>query len=144
MSRKPNRRVGEHYVIGVDLGVAMQPTAIAVVKQDVVDMIRRGQEVSSIQLVYLERLPLDASYAAAIEAVKRILEEVRDKEQDSWRGKPRTDVVVDITGKRVSVDSDVEVSVNFLDVVDVFGDDIAGGDEDGGSPLGFAFKRFSR
>jgi hypothetical protein len=98
MSKKPNRRRGEHYVIGVDLGVAMQPTAIAVVKQEVVDMIRRGREVSSIQLVYLERLPLDASYAAVIEAVKRILEEVKDKEQDSWRGQPRTDVVVDITG----------------------------------------------
>ena len=81
MSKKPNRRVGEHYVIGVDLGVGMQPTAIAVVKQDVVDMIRRGQEVSSIQLVYLERLPLDASYAAAIEAVKRILEEVKDTQR---------------------------------------------------------------
>ena len=98
MSGKPNRRVGEHYVIGVDLGVAMQPTAIAVVKQEVVDMIRRGREVSSIELVHLERLPLDASYAVAIERVQRILEEVKDKEQDSWRGGPRTDVVVDITG----------------------------------------------
>jgi hypothetical protein len=98
MSGKPNRRIGEHYVIGVDLGVAMQPTAIAVVKQEVVDMIRRGREVRAMQLVHLERLPLDASYAAAIEAVKKILEEVKDKEQDSWRGEPRTDVVVDITG----------------------------------------------
>ena len=39
-----------------------------------------------------------ASYAAAIEAVKKILEEVKDKEQDTFRGEPRTDVVVDITG----------------------------------------------
>ncbi len=98
MSGKLNKRICEHFVIGVDLGVGMQPTAIAVIKQEVVDMIRRGREVRSMQLVYLERLPLDASYAKAIDAVKRILEEVKDKEQDTWRGKPRTDVVVDITG----------------------------------------------
>ena len=98
MSRKLNKRICRHYVIGVDLGAAMQPTAIAVIEQEVIDMIRRGREVRSMQLVHLERLPLDAGYPAVIEEVKRILEEVKDKEQDTRRGEPRTDVVVDITG----------------------------------------------
>ena len=98
MNKKLNKRICEHFVIGVDLGVGMQPSAIAVIKQEVVDLIRRGREVRAMELVYLERLSLGASYAEVIEAVKKVLEEVKDKEQDTLRGEPRTDVVVDITG----------------------------------------------
>ncbi len=60
--KKPNRRECLHYIIGADLGQAMQPTAFAVVEQLVVGLRPRGRAVRSMKLRHLERLSLDATY----------------------------------------------------------------------------------
>ena len=95
-----NRRLCVHYVVGVDLGAAMQPTAIAVVEQEVVDLLGKGLEVRAMRLRHLERLPLDAPYHAVIDRVKHLMDALKDQEGDfhPWTKEPSSDLVVDITG----------------------------------------------
>lgn len=98
--KKPNRRLCIHYVVGVDLGAAMQPTAIAVVEQEVIDLLGKALEVRAMRLRHLERLPLDAPYHAVIDRVKHLLDALKEQEGDlhPWTKEPRSDLVVDITG----------------------------------------------
>ncbi len=100
MKPERNRRLCFHYIIGVDLGIAMQPTAIAVLEQETIDMLGKGVELRAMRLRHLERLPLDAPYHAVIDRVKERLEALKELEDDrqGWGNEPRTDVVVDITG----------------------------------------------
>ncbi len=100
MKPKRNRRLCIHYIIGVDLGIAMQPTAIAVVEQETIDMLGKNVELRAMRLRHLERLPLDAPYHAVIERVKERLEALKELEDDraGWTSKPKSDVIADITG----------------------------------------------
>lgn len=99
---KLNRRECLHFIIGADLGQIMQPTALAVVEQRVVDLHPRGggREVRSMSLRHLERLPLDASYPRIVTRLEELVEALKDQEGDRrrWGKEPSTDVVVNISG----------------------------------------------
>lgn len=94
--KKPNRRLCRHYVVGLDLGQMMQPTAIAVIEQEVLDLhpFRQGREVRAWHLRHLDRLPLDSSYADIGARVAEVIARLEEKEQ----AKNGTDLVIDITG----------------------------------------------
>jgi hypothetical protein len=100
--KKPNRRECLHYIIGADLGQAMEPTAFAVVEQRVVGLRPRGKgrAVSSMKLRHLERLPLNVTYPQIITRLEELVEAVKDDEGDRrrWGTEPSSDVVVNITG----------------------------------------------
>ena len=93
--KKPNRRVGVHYVAALDLGEAGQPTALAVLEQEVIDLpFRRGRELRALKLRHLKRFPLDASYADIGTETAKVIARLGDDEQ----AKGGTDLVIDITG----------------------------------------------
>jgi hypothetical protein len=95
-----NRRECLHYIVGADLGQAMQPTAFAVVEQLVVGLRPRGRAVRSMKLRHLERLSLDVTYPQIITRLEELVEAVKDEEGDRrrWGTEPSTDLVVNITG----------------------------------------------
>ncbi len=74
---RPNRRVGTYYFLGLDLGQAQDPAAIAVAEVP----------KSDIHIRHLERIPLGTPYPKVIEMVTAIIEKL-----------PSPDLVVDATG----------------------------------------------
>ncbi len=76
-ARRPNRRVGTYYFLGLDLGKVQDPAAIAVAEVPKPD----------IHIRHLERLPLGTPYPKVIERVTAIIEKL-----------PRADLTVDATG----------------------------------------------
>ena len=49
-----------HYIIGVDIGLTMEPTALAVIEQET-RRVKHGAECTVLRLRHLERLPLDTT-----------------------------------------------------------------------------------
>ena len=74
---RSNCRVGTYYFLGLDLGQAQDPAAIAVAEVP----------KSDIHIRHLERLPLGTPYPKVIERVTAIIEKL-----------PSADLVVDATG----------------------------------------------
>ena len=99
---KPNRRECRHFIVGVDIGLTMEPTAFAVVEQLVVDLhpYGRGRETRSLKLRHLERMPLDATYPRIVTRAEELVKALVDHEQDrrGWGKEPSTDLVINITG----------------------------------------------
>ena len=83
-----------HYVIGISVGFSAQPTALAVIEQEVLEDGRYRTKTGAVELRRLDRLPLGASTAKIIGAVKRIL----DSDSIKKEGDHTTDLIVDITG----------------------------------------------
>jgi hypothetical protein len=84
-----------HYVVGVDIGQSMQPTAVAVVEQKTQSTRRDTWDWKTVEmsLRHLERFPLDAGYPAIGARLDDLIGHLHDKEQDS-----QTDLIIDITG----------------------------------------------
>ena len=76
-ARKPSRRVGTYYFLGLDLGKVQDPAAIAVAEVPKPD----------IHIRHLERIRLGTSYPEVIERVTAIVETL-----------PGADLIVDATG----------------------------------------------
>ncbi len=89
MSRHP------HFIISASLGEGIQPTALAVVEQEIVKGRSWRAENKALRLRHLERLPLQESYPDIVARVSTLLEapEVKDEEQCGG-----AQVVFDVTG----------------------------------------------
>lgn len=85
-------RIFEHYIIGLDVGPSAQPTALAVIEQEVCQHGRYGTKLGELRLRHLDRLPLATSYPEIVGKVKKIAEAIEHE------GDRETDLVVDITG----------------------------------------------
>ena len=93
---RKNRRIGTHFVAVACLGRTMQPTALAILEQEVIDMqpFRKKRELRSLSLRHLHRFPLDAPLAdIGAEAAKLIASLEKDEQ-----AKGGTDFLIDITG----------------------------------------------
>src|SRR5436190_1240149 len=86
-----NRR----YLVGVDLGQASDPTAIAI--------LEARSDLSGLRLRHLERVPLGTPYPAVVERVRRITA--------SAPLAGRCHVVVDATGGRAGQHDDLVFAV---------------------------------
>ncbi len=84
-----------HFLIAVTVGVGIQPTAIAVVEQEVLKSHGWLLETSALRLKHLERMPLDASYPDIAARVSTLLETPEIKDGERCGG---AQVVIDVTG----------------------------------------------
>lgn len=84
-----------HFIIGASLGTGMQPTAIAVLEQEVLKSRDWPVETGALRLRYLDRLALDVTYPQIVAEIAGMLEapEIKDQEQCG-----ESDVVLDLTG----------------------------------------------
>ena len=85
-----------HYIISASLGTGIQPTAFAVLEQEILKGDRWSPETAVLRLRHLERMPLGAaSYPDIVKQVSTLLAtaEIKDGEKCS-----ETDVVLDVTG----------------------------------------------
>lgn len=84
-----------HLLIAVTVGVGIQPTAIAVVEQEVLKSNGWRLETGALRLKHLERMPLDASYPDIAARVSTLLETPEIKDGEGCGG---AQVVIDVTG----------------------------------------------
>lgn len=84
-----------HFLIAVTVGVGIQPTAIAVVEQEVLKSNGWRLETGALRLKHLERMPLDASYPDIAARVSTLLETPEIKDGERCGG---AQVVIDVTG----------------------------------------------
>ena len=84
-----------HFLIAVTVGVGIQPTAIAVVEQEVLKSHGWLLETGALRLKHLERMPLDASYPDIAARVSTLLETPEIKDGERCGG---AQVVIDVTG----------------------------------------------
>src|SRR5579883_3336834 len=82
-----------HYILAVDLGQAIQPTAMAVIEQQTERTTGWGADTTALRLRHLERLTLDAGYPKLIERIRSLLGELDKQDQAG-----KSDLVLDITG----------------------------------------------
>lgn len=87
-----------HYLVGVDVGLMAQPTAIAILEQE--SLHEGGHDISctAMRLRHLERLEADAGFPELATRVHEHLVALADKEQGD-----ATDVLIDITGTGTAV-----------------------------------------
>lgn len=84
-----------HFIIAASLGVGVQPTAIAVVEQEVLKADRWLQETGGLRLRHLERLPVETTYPKTVDRISTLLETPEIKDGEKCGG---AEVVIDITG----------------------------------------------
>ncbi len=84
-----------HFIISASLGTGMQPTAIAVIEQEVLKGYRWLPETGALRLRHLDRVPLEASYPDVVERISTLLEAPEIKDGEAC-GKPG--MVLDVTG----------------------------------------------
>ncbi len=89
MSRHP------HFIISASLGEGIQPTALAVVEQEIVKGRSWRAENKALRLRHLERLPLQESYPDIVARVSTLLEAPEVKDEERCGG---AQVVLDVTG----------------------------------------------
>ena len=101
--------MGTHYVVGVDLGQASDPTAIAVIEaREVVEKAEDGTRSSprlKLDVRHLERLPLRMSYVEQVAYVAALMRRPPLRPDGSEQMRPgvrstlpRTSLVIDRTG----------------------------------------------
>jgi hypothetical protein len=88
-----NTNLCQHYILAIDLGQAMQPTALAVIEQETEWTRGWSAENRALRLRHLERLSLDVGYGRLIDRIRDLLTTLRPKEQAD-----KSDLIVDITG----------------------------------------------
>ncbi len=86
---------GTHFIIAASLGEGIQPTALAVVAQEVVKGSSWGAENKALQLRYLERRPLQENYPDIVARISKLLEAPEVKDEERCGG---AEVVLDVTG----------------------------------------------
>ncbi len=84
-----------HFIIGVSLGIGIQPTAIAVVEQIIDSGGNWLAKTRALELRHLERLPAQTSYPDTVERVATLLS---SPEIDEGEGCGEASVVLDVTG----------------------------------------------
>ena len=84
-----------HYILGASLGTGMQPTAIAVIEQEISQNGNWRAGIEALRLRHLERVPLDDGIPETVAQVKALLGREEIKERESAGG---AEVVLDITG----------------------------------------------
>jgi hypothetical protein len=84
-----------HFIIAASLGVGIQPTAIAVVEQEVLKADRWLEEAGGLRLRHLERLPVETTYPKTVDRISTLLETPEIKVGEKCGG---AEVVLDITG----------------------------------------------
>jgi hypothetical protein len=96
--RKVTPNYANHYIVASSVGVAAQPSSIAVIEQESYEKGLSGSIVSELRLRYLERMPLDASYPSLAKRLRSICRNLEDKDDT---GTPS--LIVDVTGTGSSV-----------------------------------------
>ena len=84
-----------HFIIVVSVGTGFQPTAIAVVEQEILKSYHWPLENGALRLKHLERMELDATYPNIAARVSTLLETPEIKDGERCGG---ADVVIDVTG----------------------------------------------
>ena len=84
-----------HFIIGASLGTGIQPTAIAVVEQEVLKGDRWLEVTAGLQLRHLERLPVETTYPKTVDRISTLLDTPQISDGEKCGG---TEVVLDITG----------------------------------------------
>ncbi len=84
-----------HYIVSASLGTGIEPTAIAVLEQQIQNGDRWLAKTAALRLRYLERMSLSATYPDIVAQISTLLnaEEIKDVEACG-----ETDVVLDVTG----------------------------------------------
>ena len=85
-----------HYIIAASLGVGIQPTAIAVIEQEVLKQAYGwSAETGALRLRHLERLSVETSYPQTVDRLSTLLNtsEVKDGEQCDG-----AEMILDVTG----------------------------------------------
>ena len=84
-----------HYIVSASLGTGIEPTAIAVLEQEVLKGGGWSTETAALRLRHLERMSLSATWPDIVTKVSTLLkaEEIKDGEACG-----ETDVVLDLTG----------------------------------------------
>ncbi len=103
-----------HFIIAASLGTSAQPTAIAVLEQEVLKNRNRVAETGALQLRHLERLPLDVNYPKTAARISKLLETKEIKDEEKCGG---TDVLLDLTGSgRAIVELFERAEINPIEV----------------------------
>ena len=84
-----------HFIVAASLGAGIQPTAIAVVEQEVLKSDRWGLETGALRLRHLERLPVETTYPKTVDRISTLLDTPEIKDGEKCYG---AEVVLDITG----------------------------------------------
>ncbi len=87
--------VHPHFIIAASLGVGIQPTAIAVIEQEVLRSDRWGLETGALRLRHLERLPVETTYPKTVDRISTLLNTSEIKDGEKCEG---AETVLDITG----------------------------------------------
>jgi hypothetical protein len=88
-----SENIFHHYIMGVSLGMMRQPTAIAVIEQEMRSRGNWAAEQTALRLRHLERPPMDNTYPQTIKRIETLLKALEDDEADD-----QTDLIVDVTG----------------------------------------------
>jgi hypothetical protein len=103
-----------HFIIAASLGTSAQPTAIAVLEQEVLKNRNRVAETGALRLRHLERLPLDVNYPKTAAWISKLLETKEIKDEEKCGG---TDVLLDLTGSgRAIVELFERAEINPIEV----------------------------
>ena len=71
----------KHYIVGVDIGQTMEPTALAVVEQQLRHRESVGVECPEMHLRHLERTSMDVSVPESIDKVANLVKDLAKMEQ---------------------------------------------------------------
>lgn len=83
-----------HYILGVSLATGMQPTAIAVIEQEISQNGKWRAGIEALSLRWLERVPLDDGITKTVAQVKDLLKRDEIAKTEDGGG---AEVVLDIT-----------------------------------------------
>lgn len=83
-----------HYILGISLKTRMQPTAIAVIEQEISQNGNWRPGIEALRLRFLERVPLDYGITKTVAHVKALLKQDEINKTEAGTG---IDVVLDIT-----------------------------------------------
>ena len=84
-----------HFIVAASLGVGIQPTAIAVIEQEVLRSDRWGLETGALRLRHLERLSVETTYPKTVDRISTLLNTSEIKDGEKCEG---AETVLDITG----------------------------------------------
>ncbi len=89
----------KHYLVGVSVGIASQPSAIAIVEAE--SVTAHGEltgKIKTMRLRHLQRLPLSATYPNLAEQLRSLRDGLKAHEEG-----PSSALIVDVTGTGRSV-----------------------------------------
>ena len=75
-----------HYILGASLGTGIEPTAIAIVEQEITGSSSYRAETKALRLRHLERLPTDANLPAIVERFVKLMDDPKIGKADNCGG----------------------------------------------------------